>query len=196
MEKKLSVLESDIIAIKELSNELKNCGVDGYEYYYKDDELRLPYFKIEKPYKKEKDGDPDSHAIFIDVEVNDNSVEYTVVGMLCHEHFNSAQMASELVKGLLNEQVCEVALVYPNMKATFFTVNEDEPIKNVKKINSNAKTITERLFGGANFPNVHIHSLFAESYTNNLLCDYKEQLKISGVKAYLVSSVVGYHPEY
>ena len=179
-----------------LSEELKNLGIEGYEYYYKDEDLKLPYFKIEKPYKKEDDNDPDSHVIFIDVESFENRAEYTVVGLLCHEHFDSAKMAAELVKALLLEQVCEVALVYPNMKATFFTTNEEEPIKNVRKIDQNAKTITERLFGSAQFSGVHIHSLFNESYTNNLLCDYKEQLKLSGVKIYLVSAVVGYHPEY
>ena len=82
------------------------------------------------------------------------------------------------------------------MKATFFTINENDPLKNVKKIDNNGKTITERLFGYAQFNGVHIHSLFNESYTNNLLCDYKEQLKIKGVKVYLVSAVTGYHPEY
>ncbi|MBQ7373663.1 MAG: hypothetical protein IJW64_03780 [Clostridia bacterium] len=196
METKLNVCDCELPAIKNMSEELIKLGVDGAEFYYVDDESSFPFFKIEKPYKKEKDGDPDAHALFIDVDIKETEVEYTVVGLLCHEHFSSAQLVAELMKGLICETVAEVALVYPNMKASFFVVNRDDPAKNVSIIDKNAKIITERLFGSAKFSGCHIHSLFVSSCTNYLLCDYKDQLKIKDVKIYLVSAVAGYHPEY
>ncbi len=196
MEIKFNVKDTEEIAIKQMSQELKKIGIEGYEYYYKEEGSNMPFFKIEKPYKKERENDPYAHALFIDVDIKESGVEYTVVGLLCHEHFSCEQDAAELIKKLLDESVAEVALVYPNMKATFFIENQGDPVKNVKKIDENAKTITERLFGSAKFSGCHIHSLFNCSYTNYLLCDYNEQLKIKDVKIYLVSAVTGYHPEY
>lgn len=196
METKFRVCDTDEIAIKKMSEELIKVGLLEGEFYYKDEESKFPFFKFEKPYKKERENDPFAHALFIDVDIKESGVEYTVVGLLCHEHFSCEQDAVELIKGLLDESVAEVALVYPNMKATFFIENQGDPVKNVKKIDENAKTITERLFGSAKFSGCHIHSLFNCSYTNYLLCDYNEQLKIKDVKIYLVSAVTGYHPEY
>ena len=98
MEKRFNVCDTDEKAIKEMSEELKNLGIEGADFYYSDDNISMPYFKIEKAYKKEKDNDPDTHTLFIDVDVNTNQTEFTVVGLLCHEHFSSPQLAAELIK--------------------------------------------------------------------------------------------------
>ncbi|MBQ8726712.1 MAG: hypothetical protein IJY84_06405 [Clostridia bacterium] len=196
MENKFRVKDTDIIAIKELAEELKNFGVDGYEYYYQEENSKVPFFKITKPFKKEKDSDPDEHEIFIDIDLNAPTPEYTVCGLLCHEHFLEPSQAVRLVKGMIDGIIAEVGLVYHNMKASFFIVNRGEPQKNVATIDENAQFITQRLFEGAKFTGFHNHILFNGSFTNYLYCDHNSQLIFKGVQVYLVSAILGEHPEY
>lgn len=196
MENKFRVKDTDIIAVKEMAEELKKLGVLGADFYYMQEGSLTPYFKITKPYKKEKDTDPEEHEIFIDIDLSSPVPEYTVCGLLCHEHLTSPSQTARLVKGMIDGVIAEVGLVYPTMKASFFIINRETPQKNVAIIDENAKFIIEKLSAGAKLTGFHNHILFNGSFTNYLLCDHNRQLTFKDVQIYLVSAVLGQHPEY
>ncbi len=198
MEKKMLVKDSDNELIVKLSMELVGQGVlAGADCYYVDEDYSLPFFKIPKAYKKESEGDPDVHFIFIDVDDNPpylEKEEYTVYGNFLHEHIPNAKRAAELVKGLLSEEICELALVYKDRKASCFMKNTKDHQKNVEAFLEHFETVSAHLQRAV--ANGHLHTAFAATYPNTLFCQLKEQQKIADCNVYAVSAVFGFHPEF
>ena len=180
--------------ITELSEALINGGItDGADCYYEADDYPVPYFKLAKAYKKEEPSDPDYDYLYVDV----GETEYTVIGSYVHEHFRGVDMVVQLVQMLLSGETVEVALVFPDRMAGFFMLNTGDPQKNVDVINNNAEAIMEYVNSpvGA-MQNSHIHTVFSPAHPYTLLCGGIRKPQISGVTTYLVSCVLGEHPEY
>ena len=58
MEKKYEVTKETNINIQKVSKELKAMGLGKFaDYYFEDEEYGCPFFKIEKPFKKEEETD-------------------------------------------------------------------------------------------------------------------------------------------
>ena len=193
MEKELLCVNSDNQMIKDLSKVLTECGVEGADHYYEADDYNAPYFKLPKKYKKESDNDPDVCFVYVDIDEN----EYTVHGRYIHEHLGGEQQVANLVLGLLSGAIAEVALVFPDKKAGFFMMNTGDPEQNIKVIDINAETIMEHLNSPmAAAPNVHGHIMFEPAFPYYLHWGGGRQPQIQGVTVYMVSIVVGEHPEY
>ena len=193
MERKHSCAASDNQMIKDLSKVLIECGIEGAEDYYEADEYRTPYFKIPKKYKKESERDPDVCYVYVDVE----ETEYTVHGRYVHEHLSHENKVANLVMGLLSGEIAEVALVFPDRMAGFFVQNTGDPEQNAKIVDLNAETIMKHLNSPmASAPNVHGHTMFEAAFPYYLQWGGGRQPQIEGVQIYIVSSVVGEHPEY
>ena len=198
MEQKLLVRDSDNQLIHKLSQALKEQGIyEGADYYYVDDNFKLPFFKIPKDYKKETPSDPDVHYIFIDIDNNPpfgGNEEYTVQGNYLHEHLSSAHSASQLVKRIYTGEYVEVALILKDRQASCFLKNQGDPQKNVGLFMENIDYIFECLknprAGG------HMHQVFALSAPYFLNYSLGEQQMFEGYSAYAVSSVFAEHPEY
>lgn len=193
MERKIACSTTDNQMILDMSKVLIECGIDEGQYYYEADEYSVPYFKISKQFKKETDNDPDKVYLFIDV----NETEYTVHGRYIHEHIGNERRVANLVIGLLEGSIAEVALVFPNKMAGFFMLNTGDPAKNVKVIDDNAEQIMEHLSSPlANMANVHGHIIFSAAHPYYLQYGASRQPQIEGIQVYLLSSVFGEHTEY
>ncbi len=197
MEKELLVFASNNQRIKDFSALLKKSGIDaGSDYYYEfDNGSGDPFFKIPKAYKKERDGDPDVHYIFVDV----NDREYTVTGSFTHEHFANASDAISLVKGLYTGEIVEVAIVFPQQKAACFANNTGDPADNVAILANQAAA--NYIMAELSSPLVrqgggHLHKYFEKTYPYNMMFVTAPQQRIEGVEIYLVSSVLAEHPEF
>lgn len=198
MEHKLLVKDSDNPLIIKFSEALYKQGLtDGCDCYYIDEDFRLPFFKIPKPYKKESPTDHDVEYIFVDVDDNPpflENEEYTVQGNYVHEHTPNADDAAELVKKLYTGEVVEVAIIYPDRKASFFLNNTGDHKKNVEVLLKNADTIISHL--KTCVPGGHSHVLFTPAYPFNLNLGLEEGRRIAGCELYAVSAVFSEHPEY
>ena len=196
MEKENLCSKSDSQLIKALAETLVKYGItEGSDVYYTDEDYNLPFFKIPKAYKKETPDDPDVHYIFIDV--NDSMLEYTVHGNYVHEHIDDADKAVELVMQLLNAEVVEVAIVYPDRIAGFFVNNTGDPQANVDIVVENFETIKyhiDRDLG--NFNGGHMHVLFQTAATNYFMYGPTTRHRLQGINIYLVSAVFAEHPEF
>lgn len=198
MEHKLLVKDVDNELIIRFSNALKQQGIyEGADYYYIDENINLPFFKIPKPYKKEQPTDPDVHYIFVDIDKNPpflEKEEYTVYGNYVHEHIPNADSAAELVKLLYTGEYVEVAIVYPDRRAGFFLKNQGEPEKNVNILMENAGIIVDCLSNAK--AGGHMHRIFSPAHPYNLQFGIGEQHKLQGYEIYAVSSVLAEHPEF
>ena len=58
MERKIKITEKTAQEIQGVAEELKRVGLEAFaDSYYEDDEYTGPFFKIEKPFKREHDKD-------------------------------------------------------------------------------------------------------------------------------------------
>lgn len=206
MEKENLCVLSDEQPIKKLSEALVMQGItEGAQFYYTDDDYSTPFFKLPKAYKKESPDDPDAQYVFVDVETDMyKEGEYTVHGNYVHEHITDADRAAMLVARLLKGEIAEVAIVYPDRLAGFFVNNTGDPKKNVGIIVENFKEIKGYFESDtmaapcAGLMHGHIHALFPQIhlFPNYLQYGFSTEHRISGINIYMVSSVVGEHPEF
>ena len=193
MERKIKITEKTAQEIQGVAEELKRVGLEAFaDSYYEDDEYTGPFFKIEKPFKRENDKDPDTECIFLDV-----THEYTVHTRTGHEHYNDAKKAVEIVKGLFDGTLAEVALCFPTLTARFLIENTGDPEKNISKMNNNAKDLMEIVNGVVNelSPIKHIHHLFAPAFPHYLQILADENFMYGGCEVYLQSIIMGEHAE-
>ncbi|MBQ9103990.1 MAG: hypothetical protein IJY57_02755 [Clostridia bacterium] len=125
-------------AIKDLSILLTGASLNGADYYYESDEYHCPYFKVEIPYEKEQEYEPEEETFFIDVEN-----EFTVHTRFGHEHFDSAKSAVTFLENFINGSLCEVAMVFGDVTFRIITLNTGDHEKNVSAILSRFETIKE-----------------------------------------------------
>lgn len=198
MEKKLFVCDSNNELIKKFSQALINHGItEGADCYYVDDSLTLPFFKIPKAYLREKEGDPDFHYAFVDIDSSGpytGKEEYTVTATYHHEHLSNADDAALLVKKLLTGEICEVALVTKNAIVCTFMENTGDHQKNVSSFMDHHQIILDTIKAGRE--NMHLHKSFEPSAPYCLYCSLGEQQMFTGYNAYIVSSVLAVHPEF
>ena len=198
MEQQFLVKDTDDKLIIKFSEALKAHGIyEGAEFYYTDDNLSLPFFKIPKDYKKEEPNDPDVHYIFVDV--NDNSPfsgseEYTVSGNYAHEHIANVDNAVDLVKKLLSGEIVEVALVLKDRYACYFLTNRGDPKENVNAMASNLEVIKDCLQNASTTVHIHRFPSFAQPYS--LVYGGGDTRQIPNTEIYFVSSVFAEHPEF
>ncbi len=193
MERKINISDKTDKKIREVSEELNKIGLGAFaDSYYEDDEYVGPFFKIEKPFLKESEKDPDSECIFLDV-----GEEYTVHTRLGHEHYNHAKNAVETVKGLFDGTLAEVALCFDTLTARFLIKNTGDPQKNVDKVNENAKAIMELINSAVKVikGRSHIHQIFEPSFPHCIHIFLENNYMYGGCEVYLQSVVMGTHPE-
>lgn len=192
MERKITITEKTDKKVKEVSAELRCVGLDDYsDCYFEDDDYNGPFFKIEKAYKRESDGDPETECIFLDV-----TDEYTVHTRLGHEHYNDCKKAVEIVKGLYDGKIAEVSLCFPTLTARFLIDNTGNPEKNIAKINDNANNLMEIVNGV--YPTMangksqrHLHIIFPAACPHYLQIIPEKNDMHGGYPAYLQSVVIG-----
>ena len=193
MEIKIKITEKTDTKLKEVAEELKKVGLEAFaDSYYEDDEYTGPFFKIEKPFKKETEKDPEIECIFLDV-----THEYTVHTRTGHEHYNDAQKAVEIVKGLFDGTLAEVALCFPSLTARFLIENTGNPEKNIAKMNDNAKSLMDIVNKVVNMLSgtSHIHQLFEAAFPHYLQVLANENFMYGGCQVYLQSIIIGEHAE-
>lgn len=193
MERKIKITDKTKKELQEAAEELKKAGLEAFaDSYYEDDEYNGPFFKIEKPFKKEKDEDPETECIFLDV-----TDEYTVHTRMGHEHYDNVKEAVEIVKGLFDGTLAEVALCFPTLTARFLVENTGDPEKNIAKINDNAKDLMEivnRVVKALSSTS-HMHHWFAPVFPHYLQVLANKNIMYGGCNVYLQSIVIGEHAE-
>ena len=197
METKLLCADSDNQLIKSFSEALIKQGItEGAQFYYVDSNMHLPFFKIPKAFKKETPEDPSIHYVFVDVD--EAQYEYTVCGNYVHEHISDEDRAAELEAKLLNAEIVEIAIVYPDRMAGFFVNNTGDPQANVDIIGKNFGEIKEHLeFNIYTLQGGHLHTLYTRAFPYYLqIGPTAARHKLPGISIYLVSSVLAEHPEF
>ncbi len=202
MEKQLFVKDSNNPFLQALTDELEKAGIrEGSDVYYEDEAYKCPFFKIPKKYLKEDDTDPDFHYIFVDVEeFGQTGLEYTVQGNFVHEHFNKVEDAVRLIKALLEGTVVEMALVFGDMKASFFMNHTGDHAKNVNFFGEDKEAV-DYVFEACKNPSVcsglmHSHVIFSKVHPYYLMCEHTTSYKLRGIEVYMASAIFGQHPEY
>ncbi len=201
MEKERKISESGHAAMQALSAKLKEAGVfEGSDVYYEDENFADPFMKIPKAYKKENENDPDVHYIFVDVGEGPAGMEYTVTANFVHEHIPGAADAATLINGLLTGEIVELALVYEDMKVSFYMKNTGDHEKNVQYLAGDKET-ADYVLEHMNNPmvqagQVHQHLIFPKNYPYSLMYENAGRHVLPGVKVYVVSAIFGEHPEY
>lgn len=198
MEKEYICAQTDSQYVKDISRMLIEAGIEGANVCYSDAEYFYPYFKILKKFKKEQDGDPEFNIIYIDVfEDEETETEITVYGNYVHEHFETAEEAAAAAIALYKGETAEVALVMGGKLGGYFAKNTGDPQKNVAALSANAQDVADYLavpiVGQGDY---HMHMLMDFAAPSYIFTGASKAPQIEGVKIYLMSAVVGEHPEY
>lgn len=201
MEQRHLCANTDNENVKKFALALMNAGItDGAECYYTDEGFSSPFFKIPKAYRKETPNDPDVHYVFVDVDAVSplgDVAEYTVHGNYVHEHIVAPEDAAELVAKLINEEVAEVALVLPDKYISCFINHTGDHEANVNFITNNMEYIQNFIYKDVEvFKGGHMHTIFPTIYPNNLQYGPNTRYHLEGISIYLVSSLIGIHPEF
>ncbi len=197
MEEKFSVKDSDNAAIRKFSELLKDSRIaKDYEYYYKEG-VTAPYFKISKPFLKENDSDPDESIIYVDIDGEGDSVEYSLYMEYASDHFVTAEECMDVVEKLYFGEYVEVALVTPKYAYACIIENTGDPAENAKALSESIGPVMN-LFENNEQPikGAHMHIIFPLSVTNNLVFQRGEIYAIPGVEMYIVSAEFAIHNEY
>ena len=190
MEEKLLCKDSDNELLKNLSTALVDAGFEDAKYYY-DKNYHCPYLKISKPFKKENDNDPETHYIFIDVNMN----EYTVMFNIHHEHISSVEETVELVKKIYNGEVVDVALVHYGKVASTFALNTGDPKKNIEVLSKNL-SIYESYFSSEALGMFHMHYNSSFTFPYVLKIERTDRFNLGNFNSYFSSDVFAEHVEY
>ena len=195
MERKLQIEECRYKDIIEFSKKLAFFGVEGSDFYYEDDGFL--YMRLQKPYKKSFDGDPEYNFVYVDFYIDQTNrvTDYKVMANFSHEHFSSNQKASELVIGLIRGEVAEVSLNFHDKRASFFIRNSILAEDTIKHIQTNFQDIIALLSQNRCSEGGHLHEKSPISFPYNLLCDYGVQPILDGVTVYIIHTSFSSNPE-
>lgn len=192
MEREIKITDNTEQNIVAVAEELKKVGLGDFaSSFFVDDDFSGPFFKIVKDFAAESDTDATQEVIFLDV-----GEEYTVHTRLGHEHFRDVKKAVELIKGLYDETLAEVALCFSTVMARFVIQNTGDPQKNIEEINKNAQELMGLLnnFAGNLKLGGHVHLAFEAAYPYSLQI-IPQDGNIYGYQLYLQSVIIGYHSE-
>ncbi len=199
---KYSAFDSDNPEIIKFASALRDSEIPcGYECYYQDDEGGVPFFKIPKAYKRENDGDPEFHYIYVDICKCKNGVgtEYRVTMVYTSQYVSKLDDCISLCEGLFAERFCEVALVTPIGLAGGFAIHRGSHEDNVKILIDDAQNIIsnlQRLAEGAVLSSGNVQMMYQNGLLLDTIC-YRsaDDFQYGGITVYAASYLCAYHPE-
>lgn len=182
--------------IREVAELLQGVGLGAFaDAYYEADDYDCPYFKVEKDFLREGEGDPEKENIFLDV-----THEFTVHGRYGHDHFNSAADAVALLHGLYTGEIAEAAVCFPDITARFFVRNTGNHEENLRVFSDekHAGYIMDMINKVVPMmvEDAHVHIVFSASAPYYLQILRRNNQMYHGCRLYTVSAVIGAHSEY
>ncbi len=195
-----SAFECEHRGVRELALALKEAGAPGFENIYKN-EGGEPFFMLPKKYKRENEGDPEYHYVYVDVYDRGDRVEYRVTMLYTPLYFYSVEDCVALCKGLLDEKIAEVALVTPIGMASGFVRHTGSHEENVRVLAENGQALVDKLKGFFENKNMLLRGNVQELntglglITNAIGFREARDYQYNGITVYAASYLCAYHPE-
>ena len=200
MEKIYPASKSKIPEVRQLSDALREAGIEGCDKVHQNDG-GAPFFMLPKKYARESERDPEYHHVYIDVYEISGGAEYKITMIYTPMYFYTVEDVVAVCKGLLDETVAEVALVTPIGLASGFIHHTGDHEKNIERLVGKAQTIVNTLNSYMENGNMLSRGTTQGRCADmGLIADaiaFKsaEDMQYDGITVYAASYLCAYHPE-